>query len=1124
MQMNIVEASLNQRGSLPLPSAALVIDMRGVEDDDLINRLHIEIMDLASEMKVHEINHWRHLTEFLSFRAIPPLRSEDIKTIYTQQNLLVMQEQPKPKKGATSNKAAQSGLTGRIEKARQVSAPLPFDGEGNGLASEESPFNVFQQHIEELAQEINRIRNNRIAAVADLNKSGIPGRSTRDATVRVIFLTEAENPESLVSVAHYTAKLKEHFGKLERGGHQPMVSTTVLCLNNSGEAGPPTDLIQGLRWNDDWKHIDSLLISEQFREDAALIEGAMQTYLAELLLYVLLIIPPLTVDSLPDDEHQPVALLEDAGIAAPNGKWIHLPASSYLVGMAAIEHSARWGRRWINYGIAARAIEILQNREAEDDLARRRIRNVVDAWLRNWFRQVAQAIPDKIPGHIPALNAISNATNISNQKDKVIITQGVSPSMSKAVLRDLRAYLSSIVETYTTPPNQGGTVQRGTVGKTDTPTLQDAVDSIPQIEQRLREWEDRDPALKKGTPLVNAQLEAQRVLSSPNFFTGVKGSIPRARTELKELSSAISDFKNVHEQNVVNLDERRDRLEKRGTTLINDLEEHANNIPLLATRFRLKQVMALLIFVLIFCLGVFITFFGIAWLRHLVFLKFPSFLPGLDTLILVNTSIFAYVFWAILLIFVLAAIIVFGRSFFKDTRTGTEVEFTFVITLLVGGLVIWLISFSIDQLVDDPKSLALLAWFSFVQPFNLVCLTLAIVIFVIECIWFVWWRNRLLEESDRIVNELQTTHSQDIDHVTNFITEVVGLQILMGTGLTDSRGGPGPYYARVDQLYKRLNEIAREANQQQKLAAHRLVMSMSETQPGTDSSSIEPWLNLRIREEWLDVNSLADGYKRLQEQLNRESVELREFSELLLRVMGKESANELEQQFRERTFGNREQNQVRVFLTTLIAMATRFSIAPQSVASLAPIIERYDNFDDQYVQQQPALGALIEMLNTKVREATIQPLIADDSSDGDLNMTNTPDIVKANITLATDAFAAWGQILWENKDGRLDKALTRSGVLAKLMESDEYDARAIMRRLQVRTVLFGRSISYGQVGEIRLILSPSAQSRAFRQSLSIPSRFIIDFPDIERLLLFYIQRYKADPLFVPDPGQDTDVK
>ncbi|HTD19095.1 MAG TPA: hypothetical protein VK667_06130, partial [Ktedonobacteraceae bacterium] len=87
MQMNLIEANLAQRGSLPLPSAALVIDMRGADGDDVMDRLRIEVADLAGEMKVHDLHHWRFLTEFLSFRSIPPMRAEDVENIDSQKKL-----------------------------------------------------------------------------------------------------------------------------------------------------------------------------------------------------------------------------------------------------------------------------------------------------------------------------------------------------------------------------------------------------------------------------------------------------------------------------------------------------------------------------------------------------------------------------------------------------------------------------------------------------------------------------------------------------------------------------------------------------------------------------------------------------------------------------------------------------------------------------------------------------------------------------------------------------------------------------------------------------------------------------------------------------------------------------
>jgi hypothetical protein len=55
---------------------------------------------------------------------------------------------------------------------------------------------------------ISRVHNNCIAAVKDLNRAAIVDYSSRDATVRVIFLTDIDHPESLTSAALYAERLK----------------------------------------------------------------------------------------------------------------------------------------------------------------------------------------------------------------------------------------------------------------------------------------------------------------------------------------------------------------------------------------------------------------------------------------------------------------------------------------------------------------------------------------------------------------------------------------------------------------------------------------------------------------------------------------------------------------------------------------------------------------------------------------------------------------------------------------------------------------------------------------------------------------------------------------------------
>src|SRR5947208_6586257 len=77
--MQMIEANITQRSTLPLPSATLIIDLRSEENDDIIQSLEVEIADLANEMGF--LHHWRYLPDFLSFLAISPLSPEEVDTL-----------------------------------------------------------------------------------------------------------------------------------------------------------------------------------------------------------------------------------------------------------------------------------------------------------------------------------------------------------------------------------------------------------------------------------------------------------------------------------------------------------------------------------------------------------------------------------------------------------------------------------------------------------------------------------------------------------------------------------------------------------------------------------------------------------------------------------------------------------------------------------------------------------------------------------------------------------------------------------------------------------------------------------------------------------------------------------
>src|SRR5258708_18587629 len=165
-------------------------------------------------MKAHNMNHWRFLTDFLSFRVIPPLRTEDAEAIRSPQKPKNASQKAELKSNGAS-KPDQTPSMGPTGPAHHDPFGPRFQDDPANLLSEVRPFDVFQQRIEEIAQEIDRLRNNRIKAVNDLSREGIAGHSVRDATVRIIFLTQSEDRESLLSTSIYAAHLKEHIKKLE---------------------------------------------------------------------------------------------------------------------------------------------------------------------------------------------------------------------------------------------------------------------------------------------------------------------------------------------------------------------------------------------------------------------------------------------------------------------------------------------------------------------------------------------------------------------------------------------------------------------------------------------------------------------------------------------------------------------------------------------------------------------------------------------------------------------------------------------------------------------------------------------------------------------------------------------
>ena len=601
--------------ALPIPPAALVIDLRSIPDD-VPDSLRIEIENLASEMDMRHVPHWRYLTDFLHLKTLPLLTHAEIEVLAS---------------------SAQQQLQRRTLSGRTQQGPRRYIDDYYIEEEEEPSFldnlanDELRRDIEESMVEINAVRNKRLQAVGDLGKKGAVGRNTMDPKVQVIFLTDEGEPDTLSSASAYAALLKHEYGILERDG-QLVLDTMVICLNHDNRGAPPRKLLNRLRWphfgstaktGDEWQHINSLVLSEHFGANAVNIPASMQPYIAELLLYALLICQPPQVRPPAPDPTQRF-------LPPPKTKEIRsLPPQTYVVGLSAVEYSARWGRLLLNYDLATEMIEVLQDAPLVDQVKTARD---AETWLSDWRDLVGNTVPDKVTGDIPALQAFANADAVAKSAERAFASPRLNLDTGDKTTRAIEQYTHAVAQTYTMPVEERDVArkaaqeQEGAQQVTLPPTLQDALDSIPQLQQEVSSWQDGEQEM----PLSEALTKACGVLGDQRFFTGARGSVSRARLQLKQVSKAIAAFQNKHRQEAVNLKEKREALEKMSQQRIEDLKKYLGHFPLLAGFLKLKGVLAAVTLAFLLVLSVIAWILASAWFDHVGLLTLPSLILTLD--------------------------------------------------------------------------------------------------------------------------------------------------------------------------------------------------------------------------------------------------------------------------------------------------------------------------------------------------------------------------------------------------------------------------------------------------------------------------------------------------------------
>src|SRR5579864_4248091 len=241
-----VDEDYHSLSTLPLPEAAVVLDIRQRDDDTipLLAHLNTELADLTAEMRSHHVLHWSYLRDciaLLRLDAIPGDLPLEQDTNY------------------------------------RVASP---DGVEQAMLGQEYLASVLSSEY------IDQVRSARVDA-PDISSSTPVIGGVKQSTVRIFLLTDMREAASLTRAATYAHWLKtwsEREHGRSRRYRDERLHTVILCLN--ANASYQNVLLQTLGKLPD-SAIDTVILLQKYTDADAIIGETAQLVKAELLLYTL---------------------------------------------------------------------------------------------------------------------------------------------------------------------------------------------------------------------------------------------------------------------------------------------------------------------------------------------------------------------------------------------------------------------------------------------------------------------------------------------------------------------------------------------------------------------------------------------------------------------------------------------------------------------------------------------------------------------------------------------------------------------------------------------------------------------------------------------------------------------
>ena len=228
---------------------------------------------------------------------------------------------------------------------------------------------------------------------------------------------------------------------------------------------------------------NTVIFIQAYRNDDTFIGDDIQAYEVEQILYALLLASPGEITN-----DQNAFNDEDTGcyMAFVEQPPITPTCTIYMIGLSSTEYSARWGQRWLSYGLVAKLIELIEDtQEVEygDTLLQ-----LPDGqqWFDSWWGRAQSVLPTVLPMLLPQTQSIT--------------TRPAFPYLSSLAMtkQDVETFIRRIDEWY------GNTNQQALNGALESITYLSALLNNKARERNKRSREaptSEDEALREAVAL-----------------------------------------------------------------------------------------------------------------------------------------------------------------------------------------------------------------------------------------------------------------------------------------------------------------------------------------------------------------------------------------------------------------------------------------------------------------------------------------------------------------------------------------------------------------------------------------------------------------------------------------------